>query len=82
MAIDEAWAMLATRIPKALHRELRLHCVKSDVTIMSFVTAAVAEKIKRDSARPRRSTLATPHRGERTTLRPQAGGTPQRSLYR
>jgi hypothetical protein len=29
MAIDEAWAMLATRIPKALHKELRLHCVTS-----------------------------------------------------
>jgi hypothetical protein len=56
MAIDEAWAMLATRIPKALHKELRLHCVKADITMMSFVVAAVAEKIRRDTARQRRST--------------------------
>jgi hypothetical protein len=56
MAIDEVWAMLATRIPKALHKELRLHCVKADITMMSFVVAAVAEKIRRDTARQRRST--------------------------
>jgi len=56
MAIDEVWAMLATRIPKELHKELRLHCVKAEVTMMSFVVAAVAEKIKRDAARQRRST--------------------------
>ena len=26
---DEAWVQLATRIPKPLHRELKLHCVRS-----------------------------------------------------
>ena len=29
----EVWVQLATRIPKQLHRELKLYCVKSDVSV-------------------------------------------------
>jgi hypothetical protein len=27
---EEAWVQLATRIPKSLHRQLKLHCVESE----------------------------------------------------
>jgi hypothetical protein len=41
---------LATRIPKALHRELRLHCVYEDVRLMDFVLQALEEKLARSGA--------------------------------
>jgi hypothetical protein len=37
---DEAVVQLATRIPKELHRELKLHCVEADTLLMDFVTSA------------------------------------------
>jgi len=45
----EVWVQLATRIPKQLHRELKLHCVKSDVSVMDFVVGALEEKLARES---------------------------------
>lgn len=42
----EVWVQLATRIPKTLHRELKLHCVKSDTSVMDFVVKALREKLK------------------------------------
>jgi predicted HicB family RNase H-like nuclease len=49
MASDgEVWVQLATRIPKNLHRELKLHCVKSDVSVMDFVVKALREKLGRE----------------------------------
>jgi hypothetical protein len=36
---------LATRIPKALHRKIRLHCVHRDMAVMDFVTQALQEKL-------------------------------------
>ena len=56
---DEVWVQLATRIPKHLHRELKLHCVKSDLSVMEFVVKALQEKLQREaggkSERRRRS---------------------------
>jgi predicted HicB family RNase H-like nuclease len=56
---NEVWVQLATRIPKHLHRELKLHCVKSDVSVMEFVVKALEEKLQRQaggkSERRRRS---------------------------
>lgn len=50
MASDgEVWVQLATRIPKQLHRELKLFCVKSDVSVMDFVVSALEDKLQRDS---------------------------------
>lgn len=50
MASDnEVWVQLATRIPKQLHRELKLHCVKSDISVMEFVVRALEEKLSRDT---------------------------------
>ena len=41
----EPWSPLATRIPKELHRRLKLYCVESDVSLMDFATAAIREKL-------------------------------------
>lgn len=56
---DEVWVQLATRIPRVVHRELKLHCVKSDQSVMAFVVAALRERLARE-ARP-----ATPRRPAR-----------------
>lgn len=44
---DEAWTQLATRIPKPLHRELKLHCVQAETSVMDFVIAAIEDKLGR-----------------------------------
>jgi predicted HicB family RNase H-like nuclease len=43
---NEVWVQLATRIPKALHRDLKLHCVETETSVMEFVTKAIEEKLK------------------------------------
>lgn len=56
----EVWVQLATRIPKQLHRELKLHCVKSDVSVMDFVVNALQDKLARDArGRERRRARAS-----------------------
>jgi predicted HicB family RNase H-like nuclease len=52
---DSVWVQLATRIPKALHRELKLHCVRTDTSVQAFVVAALEEKLARDQGKGRRS---------------------------
>jgi len=49
MAASEAvvWVQLATRIPKPLHRELKLHCVTAETSVMDFVVKALEEKLAR-----------------------------------
>jgi predicted HicB family RNase H-like nuclease len=42
---DEACVQLATRIPKGLHRQLKLHCVEADTSVMEFVVASLKEKL-------------------------------------
>lgn len=44
-ADGEVWVQLATRIPKTLHRQLKVHCVKTDESLMGFVVAALEEKL-------------------------------------
>ena len=44
---EEAQTQLATRIPKELHRRLRLYCVTHDIVLMHFVTEAIEEKLRR-----------------------------------
>ena len=49
MLKDEgAWVQLATRIPKRVHRELKVHCVTSETTVMEFVVEALREKLARE----------------------------------
>jgi len=56
---EEAQTQLATRIPKELHRRLRLYCVTHDIVLMHFVTEAIEEKLGRKARGGRR----TPEQG-------------------
>jgi hypothetical protein len=51
----EAWSQLATRIPKTLHRTLKLHCVTSDTTVMDFTVQAIEEKLAREQRQRKRA---------------------------
>jgi len=44
---EEPLTQLATRIPKELHRRLRLYSVTHDSSLMHFVAAAIEEKLGR-----------------------------------
>ncbi len=44
--MNEAWVQLATRIPRRLHREMKLHCVAREVSLMAFVVDALREKLQ------------------------------------
>jgi len=46
---DEVWVQLATRIPKQLHRELKLHGGQADVSLMDFVVSALEDKLQRET---------------------------------
>jgi hypothetical protein len=52
---DEAWTQLSTRVPKELHRHLKLHCVTNDIMVQNFVVEAIAEKLGR-AAKPKKRT--------------------------
>jgi predicted HicB family RNase H-like nuclease len=52
---EEVWTQLATRIPKELHRQLKLHCVTHDTSVMEFVVAALKEKLARQGRGGRRT---------------------------
>lgn len=56
MADSEAvvWVQLATRIPKPLHRELKLHCVTAETSVMDFVVKAIQEKLGRSGSASKR----------------------------
>ena len=43
----EVWTQLATRIPKELHRRLKLHCVTHEIMVQHFVVEAIEEKLER-----------------------------------
>jgi predicted HicB family RNase H-like nuclease len=45
------WVQLATRIPKTLHRALKLRCVETDVSLMAFVVEAIREQLARVAPR-------------------------------
>ena len=50
---EERVVQLATRIPKSLHRRLKLYCVESGVSVMAFVTAAIAERLRTKRGEPK-----------------------------
>jgi hypothetical protein len=52
---DVASVELATRIPKALHRDLKLHCVTTETAMMDFVTKAIEEKLRALGGKPTRT---------------------------
>jgi len=43
--LNEAWVQLATRIPRRLHRAMKLHCVANEVSLMAFVVEALRDKL-------------------------------------
>ena len=47
---EEDRTTLATRIPKPLHRQLKLHCVEEGVLVMDFVVAAIEERLRKKGA--------------------------------
>ena len=52
---EEVWTQLATRIPKELHRRLKLYCVTHDIMLQHFVTEAIAERLGR-KGKPKKGT--------------------------
>lgn len=48
--IDETLVQLATRIPKPLHRAVKMHCTATDQSVMDFTTKALEEKLAADTA--------------------------------
>ena len=52
---DEPIAQLAARIPKDLHRRLKLYCVTHEMAVQDFVTQAIEEKLGRNT-RPKKGT--------------------------
>jgi hypothetical protein len=50
---EEPWVQLATRIPKELHRRLKLHCVQTDTLVMDFVVHSVEEQLGKAGSRKR-----------------------------
>jgi hypothetical protein len=50
---DVAWVQLATRVPKALLRAVKLHVVTNDTTVMQFTVEAIEEKLARN-VKPRK----------------------------
>ena len=53
---EESRTSLSTRIPKDLHRRLRLYCVMHEVVLMDFVAAAIEEKLGRKRGPKKRTT--------------------------
>src|SRR3989442_15983190 len=51
---EEPLTQLATRIPKDLHRRLKLYCVTHDIALMHFVVEAIEEKLGRKT-RPKKA---------------------------
>jgi hypothetical protein len=48
---DDVLIQLATRIPKTLHREIKLHCVSSSISVMDFVAAALEDKLRKGATK-------------------------------
>ena len=51
LRVGEPCSQLATRVPKALHRRLRLHCLEADVSMMDVIVAALREKLAAEAKR-------------------------------
>jgi predicted HicB family RNase H-like nuclease len=48
---DDVLVQLATRVPRDLHRAIKLHCVGIGISVMEFVEAALATKLAREQKR-------------------------------
>src|SRR4029450_9624047 len=84
---EEPQTQLATRIPKELHRRLKLYCVTHDIVLMHFVVAAIEEKLSRKQGSKKKTAChalgpraaPTPSPTPRwSTMRRPTSGTPGR----
>jgi predicted HicB family RNase H-like nuclease len=41
---------LATRIPRSLHREIKVHCVANGISVMEFVATALETRLRQTRA--------------------------------
>jgi len=48
-------AILATRIPKALHQRIKLFCFEQELRLQDFVAAALAGRLRRAKAGRRKA---------------------------
>jgi hypothetical protein len=46
---------LATRIPKALYRQLKLHCVGESMSIADFVSGAIENELQKQAPRQKKA---------------------------
>ena len=49
---DEAVVQLATRVPRSLLLRVKIYCVERDQTVMTFIEAAVREKLRATRIQP------------------------------
>ena len=49
---DDVLVQLATRVPRDLHRAIKLHCVGVGMSVMEFVEAALVTKLEQEKKRP------------------------------
>ena len=47
----EAWVQLATRVPRSLHRAVKLHCVTAGESVMTFCIEALQAKLAGSKSR-------------------------------
>jgi len=52
---EEPLTQLATRIPKGVHRRLKLHCVTHEIAVQDFVVEALKEKLGRKTRKKGRA---------------------------
>lgn len=43
---DDVLVQLATRVPRDLHREIKLFCVSTGTSVMDFVASALSSKLR------------------------------------
>src|SRR5262249_1067620 len=58
-AEDEVQSQLATRIPKGLHRQIKLYCVQTGISVMEFVAAALEERLQQKRVTKRSDGMAS-----------------------
>jgi hypothetical protein len=51
---EDVLVQLATRVPRRLHREIKLFCVGNGISVMAFVGAALSAKLLPGRRRPSR----------------------------
>ena len=54
---NDVLIQLATRIPKGLHREIKLFCVQQGLSVKEFVAAALEEKLRKSTVRAGRRSV-------------------------